>query len=490
MDVLSDPAMVVDDSSTGAKESVAAPQTMTDRAPVGALGDLRHRLVWRLHFWAGLLVSPLVVIATVTGLIYVFSPQIEAWRHASLDRVPVAEGTARVALEAQIDAARSTLPGVPVRSVFPALAATDTTKVVMGEARRKPTPQAMPATSTGHILHQSPAAETKIVSVNPYTGVVVGVIAEGDRFKEWSRKLHSTLLQGESWRWLIELAASWTLVMLLTGLYLWWPKPQRVGGQGVRALIPRMGATGPRAARLKWRDWHAVVAIIASLLTFAILLTGLTWSKYTGENFRAGLNATGQSAPKAPEKLQSQRAFPEQSAWSTSQIQALGQSMIPSEALQLTPPRGETGVWRISTAHPAAASARKQLVVDQYSGQVLWQSGWNDLPLLAKATAVGIPFHRGEFGWWNQVLLVFVGMALLFSVVSGYAMWWKRRPPKRVAAPAAGFEHWRALPWWIWPLGVALGYTMPVFGLSLALFLMIDAMALALKRVSTSGGMT
>ncbi|MFY8062648.1 MAG: PepSY domain-containing protein, partial [Usitatibacteraceae bacterium] len=149
-----------------------------------------------------------------------------------------------------------------------------------------------------------------------------------------------------------------------------------------------------------------------------------------------------------------------------------------------------TGVWRISTAHPAAASARKQLVVDQYSGQVLWQSGWNDLPLLAKATAVGIPFHRGEFGWWNQVLLVFVGMALLFSVVSGYAMWWKRRPPKRVAAPAAGFEHWRALPWWIWPLGVALGYTMPVFGLSLALFLMIDAMALALKRVSTSGGMT
>jgi uncharacterized iron-regulated membrane protein len=454
--------MVVNDSSTGAKESVAAPQSKTDRAPVEVPGDLRYRLVWRLHFWAGLLVSPTLVVAVVTGLIYVFSPQIEAWRHASLDSVPVAEGITRVALEEQIDAARSALPGVPVRSVFPAFSAADTTKVVMGEARRKSTPQAMPAASAGHLLHQAPATETKIVSVNPYTGVVVGVIAEGDRFKEWSRKLHSTLLQGENWRWLIELAASWTLVMLVTGLYLWWPKPRKRGGQGLSALIPRMDATGARASRLKWRDWHAVLAIGASLLTLAILLTG----------------------------LQSVRQSSDLTPLSPSAIMALGERAIPGQALQLVPPRAQTGVWRISTADPAAGSARMQLIVDQYNGRVLWQSGWTELPLLAKATAVGIPFHRGEFGWWNQVLLVLVGVALLFSVVSGYVMWWKRRPPKRVAAPAAGFEHWRALPWWIWPLGLALGYTMPVFGLSLALFLMIDATCLALKRVSNSGGVT
>jgi hypothetical protein len=33
-----------------------------------------------------------------------------------------------------------------------------------------------------------------------------------DRFSLWARRLHS-LLQGKTWRWMIELGASWMMVM-------------------------------------------------------------------------------------------------------------------------------------------------------------------------------------------------------------------------------------------------------------------------------------
>ena len=48
-----------------------------------------HRLFRRLHFWGGLMSAPIVLFAALTGLIYVFAPQIEAWRYSHLDTVPV-----------------------------------------------------------------------------------------------------------------------------------------------------------------------------------------------------------------------------------------------------------------------------------------------------------------------------------------------------------------------------------------------------------------
>jgi uncharacterized iron-regulated membrane protein len=123
-----------------------------------------------------------------------------------------------------------------------------------------------------------------------------------------------------------------------------------------------------------------------------------------------------------------------------------------------------------------------QLVVDQYSGAILYQSGWEDLPLGAKATGVGIPFHRGEFGWWNQALLIFAALAVIASVVSGFVMWWKRRPVGKLAAPAIGWAHVRAVPRRMVVLALALGYVMPVFGLSLLLFVFVEFLRLLLVR--------
>ncbi len=52
----------------------------------------------------------------------------------------------------------------------------------------------------------------------------------------------------------MELAASWPLVMILSGLYLWWPRG--VSGFG-GVLYPSLG----NGKRLFWGDIHAVAGI-------------------------------------------------------------------------------------------------------------------------------------------------------------------------------------------------------------------------------------
>lgn len=425
-----------------------------------------HRLFWRIHFWAGLISAPIVVFAALTGLLYALSPQIEAQLYAKLDHVTApANATAARPLDQQVAAALAEHPHQALRHVVPAHSATDSTQVYLQAAH------AHHQAGKGDHDHGLPSGS--IVYVNPYTAQVLGQLPELQRFKTWSKKLHSSALQGDGWRWLIELGASWMLVLFATGLVLWWPKPASQGGPGWRALWPRRGVS----PRLTWRDLHASIAIALGLVTLTVLVTGLTWAQHSGDNFRAAQQALGQSAPKAPKGLRSQPAAGN-TALSWQAVQDKVRAQAPDIAVQLTPPSGADGVWRAENFDRSQPTKRFTSVIDAYSGQTLFSSGWAQLPALSKATAVGIPFHRGEFGGWNQVLLILAALATVFSVVSGLVMWWLRRPRGGLAAPQVSRQTLRQLPagtwWWLLPLAGALSVALPVFGWSLALFIGIE----------------
>lgn len=434
-------------------------------APAGAStrrADL-HRLFWRVHFWAGFVTAPLVIAAALTGLLYALSPQIEAQLHGHLDRVPL--GSAVASIDEQLSAARAHAHGAALRAVIPAHRPGDSTQVLFAAA-----------TQGEHAGH----APARTVYVNPYTSEVLGHLAEGERFKDWARRLHSRYQQGDGWRWPVELAASWMLVMLATGLYLWWPRPVVAGGLGWRALVPRFGR-----GRATWRDLHASVGLLAGGVLIVVLVTGLTWSRYSGENFRSAQKALGQSTPRPPAGLQSS-APGEGGRLSLQALYAVAQAEAPGVPLQLTLPQTERGVLRAESVDRSRPTQRTVLLLDTGSGRVLHRSRWGDLPALSRATALGIPFHRGEFGVWNQVLLVLAALGLVFSVISGVTMWWKRRPPRRVGAPPVLAAQVRAVPWPLWLFAAAMALAMPVFGVSAALFLMLELLAAAWRRRQVS----
>ena len=159
-------------------------------------------------------------------------------------------------------------------------------------------------------------------------------------------------------------------------------------------------------------------------------------------------------------------------------------SNAPDISMMITLPATPQGVWRIENFDRSQPMGRFALALDGYSGEALFSTGWRDMPMLARATAVGIPFHRGEFGVWNQVLLVLAALTAIFSVVSGFAMWWLRRPRGRIAAPVVGSVELRSMArvqvLALVSIGVVLSFAMPVFGASLLLFLLMEALRLAL----------
>ena len=73
--------------------------------------------------------------------------------------------------------------------------------------------------------------------------------------------------------------------------------------------------------------------------------------------------------------------------------------------------------------------------IDQYSGQVLADIGWNDYNLSAKTMALSIPLHQATLGPWSLVLAVVACITLILISVSGVIMWWQRKPSAPIQSP-------------------------------------------------------
>jgi len=100
--------------------------------------------------------------------------------------------------------------------------------------------------------------------------------------------------------------------------------------------------------------------------------------------------------------------------------------------------------------------------------------------LLAKLTRWGVDAHMGIlFGLANQLVLAFFGLALCVLIALGYRLWWLRRPAQPRHHPAETLiQAWRgmslSLRFLLSVVTVALAVSLPLMGISLVCFLLID----------------
>ena len=116
----------------------------------------RRSLFWRIHFWAALIASPFALLAALTGMLYVFTPQIEGVLYRSLDHVAPA---ARMrSLEQLVEASWIGAPdGWTVRSVVPPYAAGDSARVTTPSRTTSPPLGNLDGSSNGGGGVQAPA---------------------------------------------------------------------------------------------------------------------------------------------------------------------------------------------------------------------------------------------------------------------------------------------------------------------------------------------
>jgi uncharacterized iron-regulated membrane protein len=430
-------------------------------------GTRWYNAVWRWHFYAAMLCVPFVLWLATTGAIYTWKPQIEAWIDRPYDHLAVA---APVGADAQVAAALRAVPGSRLHKY--------TLPQAPGQAVR--------------IIVAAGGDET-LAYVDPATAKVLKTVPVESQLMRVIFHLHGDLLVGDPGSYLVELAACWAVVMILTGLYLWWPR----GGTGLAGIVyPRL--RGGR--RLFWRDLHAVSGIWVSLLALGLILTGLPWAKAWGSYFAAARQVTG--TVDGPVDWPTGRAPPDERAMLGDHADHKGMTMghqaaAPGELdrviarvaplgiappVLIAPPAEQASVWTV-TSDAADRPLRTRLTVDGATGRVLERRDFDQRHWVDRAVGYGIAAHEGAlFGLANQLLGTVTALLLITLAVSGTVLWWRRRPvgllgaPIPLSRPRFGAVLIGAV--------VVLGVLMPFFGVSLMVVLLVERFVL---RRSSAG---
>ncbi len=210
-----------------------------------------YRAVWRWHFYAGLFSLPFVLILSITGAIYLFKPQMEAWNEAPFAGLST------------LDSAR------PVsEQVNAALQASPQAKFIGFEIPEN-------KTDAGRVMVRAGKDSIRFY-VHPESLAILQQSHDDEQFISIVKNIHGELLLGHWGSYLVELAACWTIVMILTGMFLWWPR-KMIGLAGV--IYPRFRS----GTKLFWRDIHSVTGVWISVFALILIVTGLPWAAFWGD---------------------------------------------------------------------------------------------------------------------------------------------------------------------------------------------------------------
>lgn len=406
-----------------------------------------HGTLWRWHFFAGLAACPILFVVALTGALYSFQPELQAWLDEDL--LVVEPSGSRRPLD---DLVRS----VPSTCTMTSLS--------------------IPAARDRALQVSCTEANRREVLIDPYRGTLLGE-------REWDHTffgiifgLHWELLLGDNGRLAIEWATSWCVLLMISGVALWWPRGKRRGG-GV--WWPRRGLR----ERQKLRDLHAVFGAYAVPVVFALAATGLFWTLLAGERrwhpltedaahdrwdapprskapfagaARAGLDAAvrGAGIDRERDRRDIYLALP----------------VEPDASYLVFPYDG-------SYESPSIGAA---IWVDAYSGAKLDEVNWSHRSALGKLDSAAYAIHVGALlGLPGRILACIAALILAGLGLTGPWMWWRRRPRGRgLGAPPRA----RRAPWLLLALVAGLGWVLPTVGWTLLAVIAVEALIWLWRR--------
>ncbi|MDE1161835.1 MAG: PepSY domain-containing protein [Acidobacteriaceae bacterium] len=437
-------------------------------------GRRLYRMIWRWHFYAGVFCIPLVIWLACTGSIYLFKPQIEHWLDRPYDHL-------------HLHATRSTPEQIAIAAV-----------------------QAVPNSSL-HYYELPPSADAAVrvivgvgkqefrVYVNPESRAILKVINEDKRPMRIVFYLHGELMAGKWGSYLVELAASWAIVLILTGLYLWWPRQtEKLAG----VLWIRLG----KGQRIFWRDLHAVTGVWVSAFALFLILTGLPWATGWGTYFKKVRDLTGTAVARQDWTTSRASELAARAAMNNSSLNTMdgmpgmdhsghmGHSMhrmtapdayapfnrlIPVAAslhltapVQIMPAMAPGGAWTIKS-DAQQRTLRDIVHADPATGAIVSRQNFNQRLLLDRIVGVGVAAHEGQlFGLANQLLGLATAMGLVLLCASAAVLWWRRRSVGVLGAPMP-----MARPRWSFALVtavLALAAYLPAMMISLVLVIVTE----------------
>ena len=212
---------------------------------------MKKILGW-LHLWLGIVSGIVVLIVALTGSLLVFEEELEHTFHSSFFYVEAPANTARLPLDQLLANVQEQYPGYK-----------------SGSMEIEPEPDR----SIIYLLQKGKGkdkANQLYVAINPYTGKIIEALPANKRFFTIVLQLHRYLCMGETGKIITSISCSIFVILIITGLVLWWPKRNA----RKQRLSVKWNAS---FKRLNW-DLHSVFGFYIHLVLLAISLTGLVWS--------------------------------------------------------------------------------------------------------------------------------------------------------------------------------------------------------------------
>ena len=368
-------------------------------------GDIRVVIAW-LHRWIGAILGVPFVILGITGTILVFEDSIDRNLNPHLNSGPVVR---HVSPDEMMAAAQAFSPSLP----RPALI-------------RRALPEGGPAYVDYYIENDSGHEDLKKLAVDPVSGQVLELRDWGAYAASWIYYLHMAFRAGEEGEYLVGIIGTVLSVMLIGGLWLWWPRR----GQWRASLKPGP-LNGWRATSYRWHKVFGVYTVVL-LLVVSVTGAGLVY-------FDPVVKALRNVVP---------MAYPyETKSTAVDDVSSITADTALARALDLYPearwerivfPEGKLDAWLVmlyaaddSGTYPAPYPDIS-VWVDRYSGEIVGDFHATRDATIGDAIMWSLfPLHNGsQLGLAGRLLIAFSGVIPMFFLVTGLIGWVLR--PRRV----------------------------------------------------------
>lgn len=350
------------------------------------------KAVRQIHLWLGLASGLIVFIISITGFLYVFEAEIRDVAQQEYLHVPVQQ-KAFIGLNTIIENYQRLEPKQKITAL----------KVTKEEA---------------NATVQISTKKKKTYYFNPYDGSLVN--QKGSDWLNTVLEIHRTLLLGDIGEFIQGWSVVIFLIMLITGLILWFPNQLRLVKQSLQ--IKWSGSF----KRVNY-DLHQVLGFYAAIVLLLIAFSGLYFKFDTAKkavNFVTGSTLSKGTEAVAPATIDS-TTLPVRynKIYETVNTQYPGASSISFSVRK-------TGELRVRMSYPNSwASARNQHVIffDGKTGQLLRTKLYTDSNAADVYEASNHDLHTGTFfGLAGKILWCLVSLIGASLPVTGFIIWWKK----------------------------------------------------------------
>ncbi|SDG71851.1 Uncharacterized iron-regulated membrane protein [Pedobacter terrae] len=348
-----------------------------------------------IHLWLGLATGLVVFIISVTGALYIFEEEIRDFTQKDFRYVRLQEKPF-IGLDKVI-------------SGFEKLSPKDELRLIRIE-------DALPNATV-----EMTSKKGMVYYFNPYDATLVK--KGGEDWLQVVEHIHTSLLLGNTGKFIIEWSVVIFVLMLITGLILWFPGQMRLLKQSF--TIKRKASF----KRLNY-DLHNVLGFYASFILLITALSGLYFAFKEVKNATSLFTGTKLGQGKAIISANPTTIDPIPVRYN--KIYAEAKIKYPGAISTSFSLRGK-GELRLRMIYPYRW-ARKQntFFYEQATGRMIRAKLYKDYNGADLIEATNYDLHTGRlFGLPNKILSLLAALVAASLPITGFIIWWQKRKKSR-----------------------------------------------------------